>query len=171
MGGIVRTALLPAPPNCVLGGHTSNALAILVTRAQVLRGCARRTAGYRKLGCGAAGILQGHRRLGRPNPAYGPRPGQPARTDPDGGLPVMRMALPLPGAPQMIRHGDFLPDDDRPIPDSRPGWREPETRSTYPLSTETMVPQMPRSIPCRRGVSLVTRRRYFFRRVTVSSAV
>ena len=38
MGGIVRTALLPARPNCVPGGHTSNALAIVVTRAQVLCG-------------------------------------------------------------------------------------------------------------------------------------
>jgi hypothetical protein len=48
MGGIVRTALLPARPNCVPGGHTSNALAIVVTRAQVPWRCARRASGYQE---------------------------------------------------------------------------------------------------------------------------
>ena len=83
----------------------------------------------------------------------------------------MRMTRPLPGVPQMIRHGDLLLDDDLPIPDSRPRCREPETRSAYPLPTEPMVPEMPRRIQCRRGVCLFTRWEFFFRRVYVCSQV
>lgn len=170
MGGIVRITLLPARQNCVLCGHTSEASPTPRT-AQVLWRCTRRATGHRGLPCGPTGILQGHRPFSSSSPQHVPRPVLAARAKPDGGLPAMRSALPLPGVPQTIRHDGLLPDDE--LPGQGFPYPLPSDRSFIdpPFPAETMVQEMPRSNPYRHRATSLTHRLRFFRNVSVPSAL
>lgn len=170
MGGIVPIALIPARPNCVLCGHTSEASPNPMT-AQVLWRCTRRATGRRGLPCGPTGILEGHSPFSSSSPQHVPRPGQAARAIPDDGRPAMRRALPLPCVPQTNRHDGLLPDDE--LPGQGFPYPLPSDRSFIdpPFPTETMVPEMPRSNPCRHRATSVTHPLRFFRNVSIPSAL